>query len=165
MWILCACTCARLLCALTTHIYNINKVFSVNSISQPSCCYSVDRFITIYPMTSASYFWGLWESKFILKIPIMSLAPSVFKHLILINGWWRQWQAGRDRRVASDQSYSAMMQSECSRQQLIMIFDNGHFRGERGRCEFSRCSSYHHGGMTSHIHSSRKVQGSKWCRL
>ncbi len=82
---------------------HLNKVFSANSISPPTCYYSVDRFITICTMTSASYFWDLWESKSILKIPIMSLAPFVSKHLILINGRWRQWQASRDCRA--DQSY------------------------------------------------------------
>lgn len=103
----------RALCTDSMHMYalaagalawaHLNKVFSVNSISQPTCYYSVDRFITICPMTSASYFWGLWESKSILKIPIMSLAPFVSKHLILINGRWQQWQASRNRRA--DQSY------------------------------------------------------------
>lgn len=66
-----------------------SQVFSVSSISQPTCFYSVDRFITICPMTSDSYFWDLWGSDSILKIPIMSLAPFVSKHLILINGRWR----------------------------------------------------------------------------
>lgn len=63
-------------------------------------------------MTSASYFWDLWESKSILKIPIMSLAPSVPKHSILIKEWWRQRQMSQDRRTASHQSYY-LHRSEC----------------------------------------------------
>lgn len=138
---------------------HLNKVCVCNSISQPTCYHSVDRYITICPMTSASYFWGLWESKSILNIPIMSLAPFVSKHLILINGWR---QASWDRRAASDQSYYLPW---CNLMfEAAVYLDNGRF-GELGRCAFSRCSSYHYDGMTSHVYFSRKVQTSKRCRL
>ncbi len=115
-------------------------------------------------------FLGLWESKSILKISIMSLAPFVSKHLILINGWWRQRQAGWDTLAASDQSYdlpwcnlkvqgSSWSQSEhwqCRR------LGRG---GQRGRCASPRCNSYHHDGMTSHTYFIGKAQTSKRCRL
>lgn len=72
----------------------LSKVFSVDSIFLPTCFHGADRFITSRPVTSASYFWGLWESKSILMMPIMSLGPFVSTHLILINGRWRQRQTG-----------------------------------------------------------------------
>lgn len=111
---------------------------------QPTCYNSGDRFITICLVTSAGAIPGFCGNQSPLGDPAYVTAPFVSKHLILINGWWRQWQAGWSRRIRSI-VLSAMMQSDCLRLWLIIIpiLDTGHFVGKCGRGASSRCSSHH----------------------
>lgn len=162
----CICMCIHIRALTWAHL---NKLFSVNSMPQPTCYNSLDRFITFCQMTSAGAISGVCGNQSPLGDPhyvIGSLCLQAFdtdKRMVAA-------VAGGPRYAGSVRSIilSAMMQSECSRPQLIMmpILDTGHFRGKRGRGAFSRCSLCHRGVYDLiYLFQSEKVQRSKRCRL
>lgn len=133
------------------HLDECGAVFSVNI--------SVDRFITLCPVTSLLYFWGWWETKSIFKLPIMSPAQPVSTHLILTKWQWPRQRAASDRSHylppcglnAACSSWSWCERPGVSLETWKMLHTTG--------------STHYRGGLISHPDLTRNKQRTKRCWL